>query len=128
MFKKLPGLSPDLIVTAHFGKVIEKKEIIDIPRLGWLNLHPSLLPYYRGMAPQHWPIINGESETGITAHYMDQTADTGDIILQRKVKIMPDMYVSDLQLEFLKIYKTIVVDAIKLIQQDKYTPTKQSTF
>jgi len=123
--KKLKMLAPDMIVITHFEKLL-KNEIIEIPKSGCINLHPSLLPYYRGMAPQHWPIINGDSETGITVHYVDQTADTGDIILQRKVKIETNMYVSDLQLEFFKIYKSIIVDAIKLTQQKHFKPIKQS--
>jgi len=122
---KLNSLSPDLIVIAHFKKLIQK-EIIKIPNFGCINLHPSLLPYYRGMSPQHWPIINGEHETGVSVHFVDETADTGDIILQRKIKITPKMYVSDLQLEFIKVYKTIVIEAINLIKQQKFTPIKQS--
>ena len=124
--KKLKLLAPDMIVISHFEKLL-KSEIIEIPKSGCINLHPSLLPYYRGMAPQHWPIINGDNETGITVHYIDQTADTGDIILQRKIKIETNMYVSDLQLEFSKIYKSIIVDAIRLTQQKHFSPIKQSS-
>ena len=123
--KKLKSLAPEMIVISHFEKLL-RSEIIEIPKFGCINLHPSLLPYYRGMAPQHWPIINGENETGVTVHSIDQTADTGDIILQRKVKIETNMYVSDLQLEFLKIYKSIIVDAINLTQQEHFKSIKQS--
>lgn len=124
--RKLKDMAPEMIVVSHFEKLL-KKEIIDIPKLGCINLHPSLLPNYRGMSPQHWPIINGESETGITVHYIDETADTGDIILQKKVEINPDMYVSELQLEFIKTYKTIVVEAIDLIKSNGFIPVKQSS-
>lgn len=122
---KLNSLSPDLIVITHF-KILIQKEIINIPNFGCINLHPSLLPYYRGMSPQHWPIINGEHETGVSVHFVDEHIDTGDIILQKKVKITPVMYISDLQLEFIKVYKTIVVEAINLIKQPNFTPIKQS--
>ncbi|MCX6271427.1 MAG: methionyl-tRNA formyltransferase [Bacteroidetes bacterium] len=125
LLRKLEYIRPDLMVIAHFEKLLLKK-IIDIPKKGCINLHPSLLPYYRGMAPQHWPIINGETETGITVHYVDENPDTGDIILQQKIQINQEMYVSDLQLEFSKIYKSIVVDAIRLIDQEQFTPIKQS--
>ena len=124
--KLLKNLDPDLIVITHFKKLL-KKEIISIPKFGCINLHPSLLPKYRGMAPQHWPIINGDSETGITVHYVDEFADTGDIILQKKVAITPNMYVSDLQLEFSKIYNTIIIESINLIKQSNFCPIKQST-
>lgn len=123
--EKLKSLTPDLIVIAHFEKLLTNK-IIEIPKDGCINLHPSLLPYYRGMSPQHWPIINGDTETGITVHFIDETADTGDIILQRKVTIKPEMYVSDLQSEFQNIYKSIVVDSICLLKQNQFNPIKQS--
>lgn len=121
---KLRRSCVDLIVIAHFEKLL-KKSIIDIPKYGSINLHPSLLPKYRGMSPQHWPIINGESETGVTVHYIDENADTGDIIIQKKINIYPWYYVSDLQLEFLKIYKYIVCEAIDLIQKSNFSPKKQ---
>ena len=105
------SIKPDIGVISHFERLI-KRELLAIPRLGFINLHPSLLPDYRGMAPQHWPIINREKETGITIHYVDETADTGDIILQRKIPLTEDMYVSDLQMRWREEYKTIVVEAI----------------
>jgi len=111
----LENISPDLCVISHFEKLI-KKNILEIPRLGFINLHPSLLPSYRGMSPQHWPIINGDKETGITVHFVDETADTGDIIIQENIPITSDMYVSDLQKKWIEIYKYIVVEAIKRIQ------------
>ena len=63
--------SSDLCVIAHFERII-RSELLGIPKLGFINLHPSLLPYYRGLAPQHYPIINGEKEVGITVHYVDE--------------------------------------------------------
>ena len=103
---------PDLCCIAHFERLV-KKPLLQIPRLGFINLHPSLLPDYRGMAPQHWPIINREKKTGLTIHYVDETADTGDIILQREIPLNEDMYVSDLQMKWREEYKTIMVEAIK---------------
>ena len=106
--------NPDIGVSAHFSRLI-KKQILDIPRLGFINLHPSLLPDYRGMTPQHWPIINRETKTGITVHHVDETADTGDIILQREIPLTEDMYVSDLQMRWREEYKTVMVEAISKI-------------
>ena len=109
------NLGPDLIVTAHFEKLL-KTELISIPALGCINLHPSLLPKYRGMAPQHWPIIHGESETGITVHFIEEGIDTGNILIQKTVPIGKDACVYDLQMQMLPLYKTIVVEAIKRIE------------
>jgi len=125
IIETIKKIQPDLLITAHFEKLIIK-DIIEIPRIGCLNLHPSLLPYYRGMSPQHWPIINGEKETGITVHFIDETADTGNIVLQKKIALTNQMYVSDLQLIWLKMYKTIMCEAVdkvmngyKGVEQDK---------
>lgn len=104
-------LAPDLFVISHFEKLIHKN-LLNIPKLGTINLHPSLLPYYRGMAPQHFPIMNGETITGVSVHYVDEGVDTGNIILQEQINITADMYVSDLQKIWLEIYKYIVIKAI----------------
>lgn len=114
VFLRVKSVTPDLCVIAHFEKVI-KSPILEIPKLGFINLHPSLLPQYRGSAPQHWPIINGEKETAVSVHYVDAGLDTGDIIIQERILIGKDMYVSDLQNEWLKIYPHIVVNAIRRI-------------
>ena len=116
---------PDLIVSAHFEKLI-KKELLSIPSKGCINLHPSLLPYYRGMAPQHWPLVNREDYTAVTVHFIDEGIDTGDIILQKKAELCDTMYVSDLQVKFLKIYKSIVRDAVTLIETGDFIAKKQS--
>lgn len=116
--QELSELKIDLIVICHFQKLISSK-IFNLPTLGCINLHPSLLPYYRGMSPQHYPIINGESETGITVHFVDDGIDTGDIILQKKIEINNEDYVSDLQKKMKIIYSTIVVEAIDKIETNK---------
>ena len=123
VFQYVKSCTPDLCVIAHFEKLI-KIPILEIPKLGFINLHPSLLPFYRGMAPQHWPIINGEQETGISVHYVDAGIDTGDIIVQERIPISEDMYVSDLQNQWLQIYSHIVLDAINRIINN-YPPVKQ---
>ena len=105
---------PDLCVISHFERLI-KKPLLDIPPMGFVNLHPSLLPNYRGMSPQHWPIINGDKETGITVHYVDEGTDTGDIILQRRFPLTGAEYVKDLQKRWMVEYKTIMVEAIEKI-------------
>lgn len=115
---ELKILSPDIICICHFEKIV-KKNILKIPKYGCINLHPSILPHYRGLAPQHWPIINGDEETGVTVHFVNEGIDTGDIIIQRKIKIKDDEYVSDLQKRMLGIYRTIMVEAIGQIWDNK---------
>jgi methionyl-tRNA formyltransferase len=116
---------PDLCAIAHFEKLI-KRALLEIPPLGFINLHPSMLPDYRGMAPQHWPIINGEKETAVTVHKIDEGTDTGDIIIQEIIKISDEDYVSDLQKKWLQIYKHIMVDAIERLTTPGFKGTKQS--
>lgn len=77
---------PDIIITCAYGQIIPK-ELLDYPKYGCINVHASLLPKYRGGAPIHAAIINGEKETGITIMYMDETMDTGDIIARVKTEI-----------------------------------------
>ena len=79
---------PDAIVIIAYGQIIPER-LLNIPRLGWINLHASLLPKYRGAAPIQWAIANGESSTGITTMRIDAGMDTGDILLQRQTPIGP---------------------------------------
>ncbi len=85
----LEGLAPELIVVAAYGKLLPA-EILELPRLGCINVHSSLLPRYRGAAPINWAILNGERESGVTIMHMAQGLDTGDIILQRATPITPE--------------------------------------
>ncbi|MBE5821416.1 MAG: methionyl-tRNA formyltransferase [Clostridiales bacterium] len=87
--EKIKSINPDIIVVVAYGKILPK-EILEIPRLGCINVHGSLLPNYRGAAPIQWSIINGDEVTGITTMYMDEGMDTGDMLLKREVKIEPN--------------------------------------
>ncbi len=82
----LRGLNPDLCVTAAFGQILSK-ELLEIPALGNINVHASLLPKHRGSAPIAHAIISGDRETGITTMMMDEGIDTGDILLQEQTEI-----------------------------------------
>ena len=79
----LRELKPDAIVVVAFGQILPKS-VLDLPPCGCLNVHPSLLPKYRGAAPVQWALINGETETGVTIMLLDEGQDTGDIILQKR--------------------------------------------
>ena len=80
------SLEPDLAVVVAFGQILPKR-ILDVPKLGSINVHGSLLPKYRGAAPIQWAVINGEKTTGITTMFMDVGMDTGDIILKEETEI-----------------------------------------
>ena len=80
------SMNADLVITAAFGQLLPK-ELLDAPRLGCINVHASLLPKYRGGAPIHKAIMNGETETGVTIMYMVEKLDAGDIISQVRVPI-----------------------------------------
>jgi methionyl-tRNA formyltransferase len=88
-------LNPELIITAAFGQILPKA-ILDIPQFGCLNVHASLLPKYRGGAPIHQALINGENETGVTIMYMAEALDAGDIISMRSIPITKDDHVGSL--------------------------------
>lgn len=113
---KIREIAPDIGIVAHFEKLI-KPNLLSVPKYGFLNLHPSLLPNYRGMAPQHWPIINGEKFVGITVHKIDEGIDTGDIVLQRKFELPENAYVKDLQKLWIEYYKSIMIDALDNIER-----------
>ncbi len=82
-------IKPDAVVIIAYGQIIPRR-LLDIPRLGWMNLHASLLPKYRGAAPIAWAIINGESKTGLTTMRLDPGLDTGPILMQREIEIGSD--------------------------------------
>jgi len=91
----IKGLSCELIVVVAYGKILPN-EILDIPPLGCINIHGSLLPKYRGAAPIQHAIINGEKETGVTSQYVTEEVDAGDIILYKKTNIGDDETSADL--------------------------------
>jgi methionyl-tRNA formyltransferase len=84
--RRIRALQPDLILSFYYRRLLSR-ELLAIPRLGGINLHGSLLPKYRGRSPVNWVLVNGETQTGVTLHYMTEQADAGDIIAQRAVDI-----------------------------------------
>ncbi len=102
----------DLTISAHFQRILPA-QLFKRARIGGVNLHPSLLPKYRGMSPQHWPIVLGDANTGVTVHYIDDGVDTGRVLRQVSVPLEPDIYIHELQIKFLEVYKTIMVEAVE---------------
>lgn len=87
--ERLERIRPDYLVVIAYGKILPRR-LLDLPRIGAVNLHASLLPKYRGPAPIQWAVINGEKETGVTAMLMAAGLDTGDILLAESTAIEPD--------------------------------------
>ncbi len=125
-YKEVLDLRPDIIITCAYGQIIPK-EILDYPKYGCINVHASLLPKYRGGAPIHKAIINGEKYTGITIMYMDEGMDTGDIITQEKVEILDTDTLEDVHDKLsilgkkllLKTLPNIISGNIERIKQDE---------
>ena len=112
---KIKSLEPDVICVVAYGKILPK-EILDIPRLGCINVHGSLLPQYRGAAPIQWAIINGDKKTGITTMYMDIGMDTGDMILKEEVEIGSDETTGELWNRLSKIGGQLLVKTLEQIE------------
>ena len=85
-YEFIKKLNPDMIITCAYGQIL-CEEILNIPKLGCFNLHGSLLPKYRGGAPIHYALLNGDEKTGITLMYMDKGMDSGDMIAKEEIKI-----------------------------------------
>ncbi|OKZ60442.1 MAG: methionyl-tRNA formyltransferase [Clostridium sp. CAG:354_28_25] len=118
-------LAPDVICVVAYGKILPK-EILEIPKLGCINVHGSLLPKYRGAAPIQWAVLNGEKITGITTMYMNEGMDTGDMILKEEVEIGPEETTGDLWQKLTKIGGEILVKTLKLIEEGKAPREKQT--
>ncbi len=84
--EEIRNLKPDIICVVAYGKILPK-EILDIPKLGCINLHGSILPKYRGAAPIQWAVLNGDNSTGVTTMYMSEEMDAGDIIYEEETPI-----------------------------------------
>jgi len=114
----IKNLSPDLIVVSSFNQIITQS-IINIPKLGIINIHPSLLPKYRGATPTVWALLNGEKETGITIHFIEnERVDCGRIISQAKLKIEPGDTDGSIRCKLAKLSEKVLIKAIRLISRE----------
>ncbi|MCP9451873.1 MAG: methionyl-tRNA formyltransferase [Nitrospira sp.] len=120
----LAGWKPDLIAVAAFGRILHAP-ILNLPPLGCVNVHGSLLPKYRGAAPIQWALINGETETGITTMQMDEGMDTGPILLQAKIPILPDDTTSTLAPRLAKLGGELLMQTIAGLKAGTIRPIPQ---
>jgi methionyl-tRNA formyltransferase len=120
----LRELKPDLIVVVAYGQILSQT-ILDVPRLGCLNVHTSLLPKYRGAAPIQWAILNGEPETGVTIMQMDAGLDTGDILTQTQTPIQPEDNSQTLHDRLAILGAELLVQTIPNVAAESILPTRQ---
>ncbi|MBQ8082121.1 MAG: methionyl-tRNA formyltransferase [Clostridia bacterium] len=121
----LRSLSPDLCVTAAFGQILSEENLA-VPRLGTVNVHSSLLPKYRGSAPINWAIINGETVTGVTTMLTDKGMDTGDILLQERITIDPDITAGALTEQLAQVGARLLIQTIGLLEQGACPRARQN--
>ena len=122
--EQLKDINPDVICVVAYGKIIPK-EILDIPRLGCINVHGSLLPKYRGAAPIQWAVLNGDKETGITTMFMDVGMDTGDMINKEVVQIGDDETTGELWDRLSITGAKLLVKTLKDLENGTYKREKQ---
>ena len=122
VYEKLKSIEADLYVVVAYGKILPQK-ILDLPRLGCINIHASLLPSYRGAAPIQWAIIDGCKKTGITTMLMDSGLDTGDILKKYEINIEDDETGGSLFEKLALLGAKAIVDTIESL--DTIVPVKQ---
>lgn len=113
-FELVKSFCPDLIVVVAFGQII-KRQLLDLPSLGLVNVHASLLPSYRGAAPIHWAVINGESKTGVTTMYIEEGLDSGNMILKAETPIGENEDTGTLHDRLAELGADLLVDTLDLI-------------
>jgi methionyl-tRNA formyltransferase len=121
---QLTALNPDAIIVVGYGRILPQW-MVDLPRLGNINLHASLLPKYRGAAPIQWAIARGESTTGVTTMRIDAGLDTGDILLQKEIPIKPTDTAETIAPTLAAIGADLVVDTLHGLQAGTIEPRPQ---
>ena len=115
---QIKTLKPDLLVVVAFR--VLPTSILEIPSIGSVNLHASLLPKYRGAAPIHWAVMNGEEKTGCTIFFLDEKVDTGNILLQREIEIDWEETTGSVYNRLMKLGSDALLEAVELIDSGDY--------
>lgn len=123
-FEYFQRLAPDAVVIIAYGQIVSQR-LIDIPRLGWINLHASLLPKYRGAAPINWAIVNGESRTGVTAMQIDAGLDTGPMLPHYETEIAPDETAPELTARLAEAGAPLVSETLRELDRGEIAPIPQ---
>lgn len=124
IIEQITKLNPDVICVVAYGKILPK-ELLEIPKLGSINVHGSLLPKYRGAAPIQWAVLNGDKTTGITTMYMDEGMDTGDIILKEEVEIGENETTGELWERLAEIGGKLLVKTLEKVENGTAPRQKQ---
>lgn len=123
-YEIISEINPDIIITCAYGQILPK-EILDIPKLGCINVHGSLLPKYRGATPMQAAILNGDDKTGITIMYMDEKMDTGDIISQDSISIGEDDNIGTIHDKLSVLGKDLLIKTLPSIIEGTNQSLKQ---
>ena len=123
---EIKKINPDLTVVVSYGKILPKS-FLEIPKFGTINLHPSMLPKYRGPAPIQWAVLNGDKKTGVSIMYLDEGMDSGDIIEQKEVDIGDDETTGELWERLSSIGADLLVKVIEDIENGNIVREKQSS-
>lgn len=119
--EQLRAMKPDLLVVAAYGQILSKN-VLAIPTRGVINVHASLLPKYRGAAPVAYAILNGEKQTGVTIIKVTPGLDSGDMILQEALDILPDDTTGSLEARLAVLGANLAVDAVRMYQSGELVP------
>jgi methionyl-tRNA formyltransferase len=119
-------IKPDVVVIIAYGQIIPRR-LLEIPRLGWMNLHASLLPKYRGAAPIAWAIANGEAKTGLTTMQVDPGLDTGPILMQRELEIGRDETAPELSARMAELGAPLVLESLIKVERAELQPIPQDS-
>ncbi len=119
----LRDLNADLFIVIAFRML--PREVWQMPRLGTFNLHASLLPKYRGAAPINRAVMNGDTETGVTTFFLKHEIDTGDMIMQRKIEILPEDNVRDVRDKLMHLGAAMEVETVNASTEGTLTTTPQ---
>ena len=122
--QQLSDWKPDVIAVTAFGRILPKA-ILDLPPMGCVNVHGSLLPAYRGAAPIQWALIHGDAETGITTMLMDEGMDTGAVLLQQTISIEPEETSLELGARLAKVGGALLVETLTRLAERSIVPREQ---
>ena len=124
-YQPIIAANPDLIVTAAFGQIIGTK-VLNYPKYRSINVHASLLPKYRGGAPIHYSVINGDKETGVTIMYMEKAMDAGDILSQKAIPILEEDTTGSMFEKLSIVGRDLLMETIPALIKGEITPIKQN--
>lgn len=121
---EIASYRPDIIVVAAYGQIL-RENLLNLPKYRCINVHASLLPKYRGASPIQWAVINGDEESGISIMYMEKGLDTGDVILQKSLKLAPDETAGTLHDRLGELAGPVLLEAMDMIENGTADPIPQ---